>query len=43
MKLSTVLKRFSDFELLTDFEIKDVNISHVTVVDAPDASNYTRG
>lgn len=43
MKLSTVLKRFSDFELLTDFEIKDVNISHVTVVDAPDATNYTRG
>lgn len=43
MKLQDILNKFKDFELLTNFDIKDINISHVTVMDAPDAVTFSKG
>lgn len=43
MKLVDILNKFSDFRLLTNFNIDDLNVSLVTVSDAPDATSYSRG
>lgn len=43
MKLKDILNDFKDFRLLTNFDIGNKNISHVTVVDAPSVSRYIRG
>lgn len=43
MKLTEILNMFNDFELLTNFDIDDVEILHTTVLDAPDGATYACG
>lgn len=43
MKLKDILNDFKDFKLITNFDIENKNISHVTVVDAPNVNKYIKG
>lgn len=43
MKLKELFDMFKDFELLTNFEIDDLEIMHTTVLDAPDGASYACG
>ncbi len=40
MKLTEILDMFEDFELLTNFNIDDIEILHTTVLDAPDGATF---
>lgn len=43
MKLKEILNMFNDFELLTNFPVDNIEISHTTVLDAPDGASYACG
>lgn len=43
MNLIDVFNNFNDFLLLTNFNVEHLRISHVTVVDAPDVSQFIKG
>ena len=43
MKLTEILDMFEDFELLTNFNIDDIEILHTTVLDAPDGATFACG
>lgn len=43
MKLKDILDNFNDFRLITNFDANLKEITHVTVVDAPDVGRYIKG
>ena len=43
MKLTEILDMFEDFELLTNFNIDELEILHTTVLDAPDGATFACG